>query len=590
MKMNKSSSATLLLAALSVAGAACVNGQPNPELQAEEISAPGISIEVKGPAGQALPNATVVIEDTLVAGFTDKEGRYDFTDLPDGDYLVRVSSAGLRTQFREVSVAENSSPTLEVSLAPSPYFVDAAADFEKAKPERLEEKAKYLNQLDSLSTEVAPNIVVIFFDDLGYGDIGAYGNQLIQTPNMDRLAAEGVKMTEFYSASPVCTPSRAALMTGRYPTRALAANHVFFPSGSPVHFIRQALGFQNAIPQDEILLSEILQRVGYRTALIGKWHLGDEPGHKPNDLGFDRFFGALYSNDMNPFAIYRDTEIEIAAQDVDQRKLTAAYSKEAVDFMHEDADQPYFLYFAHTFPHVPHFADAGHAGQSSAGIYGDIIEDLDRSVGSIIEAIESIPSDRETFVIVTSDNGGDYHGSVGPLRGRKTEVFEGGMRVPMIAWWPEKLPAGEVRPGMAMNIDLFPTVLGILDLEAPSDRIIDGENILPLLKGETSTPHERLFYTSSWDGEVVGVRESVYKFLDRLPKRSVNVFHPYPSPFVGSADPMLTDLQQDYESHNLKDLYPEIADRLMNEIAKQRDSLATNQRGWLPVQENTPEN
>jgi arylsulfatase A-like enzyme len=552
-------------------------------LQAPEIEekmAPGISGVVVGPAGTALANATVVLQDTFLATTTDSNGEFSFEGLPDSEYLIVVSSTGMKTQIFDVALQDNKSQPIEANLELNTYFHKAAADFEKLVPERLAQKQAYLDLVSEKELENAPNIVVIFFDDLGYGDLGVYGNKLIKTPKMDQLAAEGVMMTEFYSASPVCTPSRAALLTGRYPARSHAANHVFFPSTNPVATIRKALNFQNALPQDEILISEVLQQSGYKTALIGKWHLGDEPGHLPNDFGFDLFYGALYSNDMNPFAIYRDRDIEIEADAVDQGTLTQNYSDEAIAFMETGADQPFFLYFAHTFPHVPHYASAEFAGQSDAGLYGDIVEDLDRSVGAIAEAVKSLPGDRETLIIVTSDNGGDYLGSVGNLRGRKTDVYEGGMRVPMIAWWPERLPAGEVRDGMSMNIDLLPTILAELGLPLPEDRIIDGKNVLPLIAGDAETPHEYLYYTTAWNADIVGVRNDQHKFLDRMAKRSVNWLYPYPPIFTSFADPMLTDLGSDFEAHNLIDKLPDVANELRGALNAHRKSLDENLRGW----------
>lgn len=558
----------------------CAAQTPSPAAQETLVATGAVRGVVTGPDGTPLQGAAVEVQDTLRAVLTDAEGGFEIGGLPSGDYIVSVRQFGLKSHVQNVTIDGAEDAVVTASLVLNDYFARRAAAYQPIPVERAEEKAAYLDQIAAREPRETPNIVVIFFDDLGYGDLGAYGNQLIATPNMDRAAAEGVRLTEFYSASPVCTPSRAALLSGRYPVRAHAANHVFFPSTHPVATLRKAQGLPNALPRDEILLPEVLQRAGYRTALIGKWHLGDEDGHRPNDFGFDRFYGALYSNDMQPFEIYSDQNVAISGDEVDQRDLTRLYTEEAVRFIEAAGETPFFLYIAHTFPHVPHFADGETAGRSAAGLYGDVVEDLDRSVGAVMEAVAAHGLDETTLILITSDNGGDFHGSVGDLRGRKGEILEGGMRVPMIARWPERLPAGEVRGGMSMNIDVFPTVLSLLGLPVPDDRIIDGRDTFGLLSGESGSPHDVLFYLQAWSGEVSAARDERYKFMDRIQKRSTQLFYPAVSPLVTFSDPMLTDLELDREAHNLIDTHPEAAAELRTRLDAFRAEIAANPRGW----------
>jgi arylsulfatase A-like enzyme len=452
--------------------------------------------------------------------------------------------------------------------------------------ERDAEKAVYLGGVAPASAE-APNFVVIFFDDLGWGDLSSYGNPLIRTPRIDALAAEGVRMTAFYSASPVCTPSRAALLTGRYPIRSNTHRHVFFSEASPVATLRKMLGWGNELSRDEILLPEVLSAAGYATGMVGKWHLGGIPGHLPNDFGFDSFYGVLWSNDMVPLHRYRDAEIEDrddwggvgglagfrdadsdTGEALDQRTLTQQYTDEAVAFIEAHRDERFFLYFAHSFPHVPHFTSREHAGKSEGGLYGDVVEDLDRSVGEVLDALARLGLAEDTLVIVTSDNGADYNGSPGFTRGRKGETYEGGMRVPLIARWPAKIPRGVVTDEIAMNIDVFPTLLGLAGVPLPSDRTTDGRDLMPLLRGSSGSPHETLVYMSAGTGSVEAVRDARFKYLAE-------------SGDPGRSKPQLWRMDvPGPEAHNLAERFPDDATRLASELERWRADLAENPRGW----------
>ena len=356
-----------------------------------------------------------------------------------------------------------------------------------------------------------PNIVLIFTDDQGYNDVGCYGAPQIRTPNLDRMAAEGARFTDFYSAAPVCTPSRGALMTGCYPQRCGMAEvrHVIFP--------RDTYG----IHDNEVTMAEMLKDAGYATACIGKWHLGHEPQFLPTRHGFDRFFGAPYSNDMVPFYMLRDATI--VEQTVDQDQLTQRYTQEAVDLIEHHRDRPFFIYLAHSMPHIPLHVSDRFRGTSAGGLYGDVIEELDCSTGEILRALKRNGLDDNTLVVYTSDNGpwltqGDYGGLATPLRDGKGTAYEGGMREPCIMRWPGRIPAGHECRELTTTMDLFPTFAGLAGGHVPADRVIDGKDIWPLMAGVPGaiTPHEAFFYYD--DNELIAVRSGDWK-LHFIPDR-----------------------------------------------------------------------
>ncbi len=392
-----------------------------------------------------------------------------------------------------------------------------------------------------------PNIVIIMADDLGWGDLGCYGSEGISTPNLDELASEGVKLSSFFSSGPVCSPSRAGLMTGRYPSR-MGVNAVYFPSRNPITpVLHAATGLMSpGMSTDEITVAQALKAAGYSTCCIGKWHLGDMKRYRPNHRGFDHYMGLHYSNDMTPLPLYRNDET-IEKSPVDQNFITRKYTEEAVQWIDDKKDGPFFLYFPHTFPHVPLHASPEFRGRSKAGLYGDCVEELDWSVGEVLGALDRHGIADNTFVFFTSDNGPWYQGSPGGFRGRKGETFDGGMRVPGIARWPGVIPAGTTSDEMAMNIDLFTTSLAIAGVDIPDDRPVDGKDILQMLKGGES-PHEALFFYRG--DSLQAVRAGRWKYRRRH-------FGWGTAYFFTQRGPMLFNLDTDPdESYNVIDLFP----------------------------------
>ena len=335
----------------------------------------------------------------------------------------------------------------------------------------------------SAATTKPPNIVLIYCDDLGYGDLGCYGSAL-KTPNLDRMASEGVRFTQFYSANPVCSPSRAALLTGRYPTR-VGVPRVLFPTD------------KTGLPDSETTIAQMLKPQGYRTMCVGKWHLGHLPPFLPTSRGFDHYFGIPYSNDMSPRWLMRDTQV--LEQQTALDTLTPRYTEQAVQFIEQSEQNPFFLYMPHTYPHIPLGASAKFRGKSPQGIYGDVIAELDWSVGEILGTLKKRGLDKNTLVMFSSDNGPWYQGSPGRLRGRNGMTWEGGVRVPFIARFPGRIPKGVTQNGVAGTIDILPTLSQLCGASKPA-KPLDGIDIWPLLSGRQQTlDREMLLYFDDWN-------------------------------------------------------------------------------------------
>jgi arylsulfatase A-like enzyme len=426
-----------------------------------------------------------------------------------------------------------------------------------------------------------PNFVVIFTDDQGYRDIGCFGSPDIRTPALDRMAAEGTRLTDFYVAASVCSPSRAALLTGCYPPR-VGVPGVLFPRS------------KTGLNPDEVTIADMLKARGYATMCIGKWHLGWQKQFLPTRQGFDSYYGVPYSNDMtiaqgmavsddlvlrdgvtregmwksakNRVPLMRDEEV--IEYPCDQTTLTKRYTEEAIRFFEANREKPFFLYLPHTMPHVPLFASERFKGKSRRGIYGDVIEEIDWSTGEILGALGRLGLDRDTLVIYTSDNGpwlskGKAGGCALPLRSGKFNTYEGGMREPCIARWPGRVPAGRVSGEVAATIDFLPTFAALSGARVPPDRVIDGKDITPVITGErgAKSPHEAFYYykgnrlesvrSGKWKLRVTGAkrRRGKPKPGDERPKPKENL--------------ELYDLAADIsEKRNLAGQHPDVASRL----------------------------
>lgn len=448
-----------------------------------------------------------------------------------------------------------------------------------------------------------PNLILINADDLGYGDLSCYGSRAIRTPNIDGLAGAGVRFTDFHACDAVCTPSRAGLLTGRYPARMMLDTPIH-PGEEPLG--RKALvrlgyllgraglldlaGHPRArgLEAPEITLAEALKVGGYRTGMVGKWHLGDyahDPRYNPLRHGFDFHFGVPYSNDMDPFPLYRG-EDRLEAHVEDQASLTARYTREALDFLRAGGkDEPFFLYLAHTFPHRPLFASREFTGVSEAGVYGDVVQELDWSVGQILEALDDEGMAENTLIIFTSDNGPWYQGSPGSFRGRKGQAFEGGHRVPFLARWPGRIPPGAECNEPAMNLDLFPTLLALAGLQPPRDRVLDGVDISPLLSGAPGSVPDRYLYLYH-QGQLEGVRSGRWKYF-----RSTS-HYTWPMPHnqklghltnhTRGPEPLLYDLSKDPgEAYNLAERSPDVAREMESAMAAWEEALENNPLGLV---------
>jgi arylsulfatase A len=452
-----------------------------------------------------------------------------------------------------------------------------------------------------------PNFIIIYCDDLGYGDLGCYGGRAIATPNVDRLAREGVRLTDYYACNAVCAPSRAGLLTGRYPFRSGVIGNVY-PEDEP--FSRKAAreyiggtlrelgcidlekgGKITGIPERELLLSEALKSSGYATGMVGKWHLGDyslNPANNPRQNGFDFYFGVPHSNDMLPCPLFRNEEMLEPDIGTNQARLTGLYTEEAVRFLKGTEGNPFFLYFAHTFPHQPLYASEKFSGKSRAGKFGDAVEEIDWSLGKIRDTLREIGAEDNTLIIFTSDNGPWFEGSPGPFRGRKGQSYEGGFHVPMIVRFPEQIPAGIQCSAPLTNLDLYPTLLSLAGMDLPRDRIIDGRNILDLLTGErTDSPHETLFFYH-YD-RLEGVRIGRWKYFRKLhryvwpvPLDAATVANKLGKDQLGYRWPLLYDLEVDPgENYNVIDTYPDVAKDMEAAMQRWETETGNNPGGWL---------
>jgi uncharacterized sulfatase len=347
---------------------------------------------------------------------------------------------------------------------------------------------------------------LIFADDLGYGDLACFGHTKFKTPRLDRMAAEGARLTSFYVPVPFCAPSRGTILTGRYPFR-----HGVTGNPTPDAGIND-LG----IAKSEVLVSEALQAAGYATCCIGKWHLGHKPEFFPRRHGFDEYFGILYSNDMRPVRLWENDEV--VEYPVVQCTLMQRYTARAVDFLERNKGRPFFLYFPMVMPHKPLAPSEQFYKKSGAGLYGDVIAEIDWSVGQVLDKVKELGLDERTLVIFTSDNGPWYGGSSGGLRGMKGTMFEGGIRVPMIARWPSKIPAGHASAEPAGTIDILPTLLAAAGADTPKDRVIDGRDIMPLLTSDAKSPHEALY--AAQGAKLATVRSGPWKLHVSKPKNT----------------------------------------------------------------------
>ncbi len=381
-----------------------------------------------------------------------------------------------------------------------------------------------------------PNFILVLMDDMGYGDMGCYGPTPICTPHMDEIAARGMRFTQMYSLAPVCTPSRCGLLTGRYAQR-VGLPRVLFPKDT------------SGLGASERTVADCLRPLGYATCAIGKWHLGCRPEHHPCRHGFDRFFGLPYSNDMQPLPLYRDEEVLETA--VDQASLTRRYTDFAIDFVRDHRDGPFFLYLAHTMPHIPLHVEPGFRGRSAAGTYGDTIECIDAHLGRLLGELRALGLEDNTLIMVTSDNGPWFEGSTGGLRGRKFEVYEGGVRSPFVAQWPAVIAPGAVCEEPSCFLDLLPTLVGLAGGTAPQDRVIDGRDIGPLMRGQGAPTRDALYFYT--DNSLNAVREGHWKLhVARGPDGKNRA--QMPQLFNLGIDPS--------ESYNLADRHSEVVHRL----------------------------
>ena len=442
-----------------------------------------------------------------------------------------------------------------------------------------------------------PNFLVIFCDDLGYGDLGCFGHPTIHTPNIDRLASQGQRWTNFYVGASVCTPSRAALLTGKLPIRngmMWTERRVLFPDST------------EGLSPVEVTIAELLRQKGYATAAFGKWHLGHLPEFLPTEQGFDEFWGVPYSNDMDAQDGFSDYEAmslrdanyvapiaqfqvpilrnkEIVERPADQHTLTKRCTDKTIEFIQNHRDKPFFVYLAHNMPHIPLYASKNYIGKSRRGLYGDAVEEIDSGVGRIVATLEELHLSENTLIVFTSDNGpwltmNLHGGSAGLLCGGKGTTYEGGMRVPAIFWWPGHLPPCQ-QMEMGATMDLLPTICSFAGVEVPQNQSLDGYDLTSVLQGETNkSPRDRMFY---WrEKKLFAVRVGPWKA------------HFITEDCYGNRDeriernpPLLYQLDNDPgEKYNLAPFHPEVIARLQTVAEEHLKNIdESKQRASVPA-------
>ncbi len=454
--------------------------------------------------------------------------------------------------------------------------------------------------------DTLPNILLIMADDLGYGDLSCYGSSLIHTPHLDSLARQGMKFTQFYAGASVCSPSRVALMTGRYPIRA-GFSSVITPTALPygkkfmwhLSKVFNKLGTvdmgpsskYNGLPHKEVTLAEALKQAGYATGMSGKWHLGDlktHPEFNPMYHGFDDFLGLNAANDEFPAALFDRDSMITADVGLEQDYLSRIFAERAISFIENNTAQPFFYFLSFTAPHLPLVPSANFKNKSQGGIYGDVVEGMDFYIGQVLKTLEKQGIADNTIVLFTSDNGPWFKGSPGDFRGRKGQSFEGGYRVPFIAKWANHIPENTTCGAASMNFDVFPTLLDIVGLANPDDRIIDGKDMQPLWENPNQASlHDHLFFYH-FDA-VEGVLAGNWKYLDNtnhyiwpiLLDRKGLITHDMAKPWFGAQHPNLYDLQRDKsENYDLQHHYQGVVDSLSTVIANWEETMAENPEGW----------